>query len=193
MSGLSWPDCDGGATRESCQDTQAYIDGFPNVINSIVCYDDSGEEMTGIDIEPQLPQLDESSLNSTDGGTWCSVETLVDTSQPGMPLECSIVDYGGLDSCTTTEGNHAVTFWVYFVMRMMWNWFMLSAYALYDGTALRLADEHGSTYAHAMFFAQIAGTLGPFLSGFMIREPPPGSQGKTSPKRNSLYTICAQL
>ena len=177
VSGISWPDCQRDASTESCRANQAFTDGFPDVLNFIKCFDDNGEEMTDIDIVSNFPPLDVGSLNATDGGAWCSVDTTVDASQPGSTLECSIIDYTGLDSCTTAEGNHAVTFWVYFVMRMLWNWFMLSAYALYDGTALRLANEHNSTYAHAMFFAQIAATLGPFLSGYMLRDPPPGSQG----------------
>ena len=54
--------------------------------------------------------------------------------------------YPDMETCTTESGSHTVTFWIYFLIRLVFNWTMNSTYALMDGTTVRMADEHNSDY-----------------------------------------------
>ena len=98
----------------------------------------------------------------------------------GLIFNCTITPDQSLDipSCVHQNGSHEATLWIYFLTRMVWNWFMLSCFSLYDSTSVRMADEHGSSYSSVLLWHQIAGTLAPFFSGYMIREPDPQTKGK---------------
>ncbi len=51
-----------------------------------------------------------------------------------------------METCVTEVGSHTVTFWTYFMIRWVFQWTMSSAYALMDGTSVRMADQHNSDY-----------------------------------------------
>ncbi len=75
-----------------------------------------------------------------------------------------------MESCFESSGSHAATFWTYYAIRAVYQWTMNSAYSLFDGTALRLANDHNSHYALILLWASVAITIAPFIAGEVIKD-----------------------
>ena len=73
---ITWPDCQGVASIQTCGENQAFLNDFPDILHYIKCFDENDEEMSDIGLVDQLPPIDTQSLNATADGDFCFVKTV---------------------------------------------------------------------------------------------------------------------
>ena len=73
---------------------------------------------------------------------------------------------------------------------MVFTWAFNSVYPLVDSTSVMLADQHGNEYSYVMLWSQVAVTVGPFISGFLVTEADDDAVGKKCLYKNILLYYC---
>ena len=94
---------------------------------------------------------------------------------------CNLDQYGtdyNIRECYDYEGSHERTFWIYLLLRVLFQSSLLSIYSCIDGTILRHARDYNSDYAWVMVYNNIATLISPPIAGVLIKEAPEGSDGE---------------
>ena len=94
---------------------------------------------------------------------------------------CNLDQYGtdyNIRECYDSEGSHQRTFWIYLLLRVLFQSSLLSIYSCIDGTILRHARDYNSDYAWVMVYNNIATLISPPIAGVLIKEAPEGSDGE---------------
>nr|XP_015930368.2 major facilitator superfamily domain-containing protein 6 isoform X1 [Parasteatoda tepidariorum] len=73
-----------------------------------------------------------------------------------------------INQCVRTVGNRVLTFWVYFVLRILFNIFASICLTLLDATALAMVGAHGGQYGRQRFWAILAQALFSPVTGFLV-------------------------
>ena len=76
---------------------------------------------------------------------------------------CIISDKPGLELCSTKYGSHEMTFWIYFGLRLVFQWAFIGVFSIFDGTSAQLANEHGGTYSEIFMYMLLASVIATFL------------------------------
>ena len=110
-------------------------------------------------------------VKDTSNGSLCFYETnFQPTNYTYLDTFTCRVNHTDIANCDLKFGNHAKTFWSYFVLRLVFDITMNSVFALFDGSALKLAKEHDSDYSNMALFLQIGAALGSLSSGFLVQD-----------------------
>ena len=116
-------------------------------------------------------------------GTLCSAKTINAnfTSHETYDLTlCNLDQYGtdyNVTKCYDSEGSHQKTFWIYLMLRLLFQSSLLSIYSCIDGTILRHARDYNSDYFWVYIYTNIVTLISPPIAGALIREAPEGSYG----------------
>ena len=116
-------------------------------------------------------------------GTLCSAKTINAnfTSDETYDLTlCNLDQYGtdyNVTKCYDSEGSHQKTFWIYLMLRLLFQSSLLSIYSCIDGTILRHARDYNSDYVWVYIYTNIVTLISPPIAGALIREAPEGSYG----------------
>ena len=93
---------------------------------------------------------------------------------------CNLDQYGtdyNVTECYDSEGSHQKTFWIYLMLRLLFQSSLLSIYSCIDGTSLRHARDYNSDYTWVYIYTNIVTLISPPIAGALIREAPEGSYG----------------
>ena len=125
-------------------------------------------------------------------GTFCNID-YSDIDVTNKTKNCSVAiteDSLGIGDCQYTVGNHAATFGVYLVLRLVVNLAMNICFSLMDGTNLRYAQKFNGDFAKSMAFGSLGSLAASALSGFLVIDAEPGS-GEENYYQNIYYTVDA--
>ena len=117
-------------------------------------------------------------------GTLCLAKTSNDSWTDDETYDltlCNIDQYGtdnNVTECYDSEGSHQKTFWIYLMLRLLFQSSMLSIYSCIDATALRHARDYNSDYAWVMIYSSITLLISQPIAGALIKEAPEGSDGE---------------
>ena len=117
-------------------------------------------------------------------GTLCSAKISNDswTDDETYDLTLCNLDLYGLDynvtECYESEGSHQKTFWIYLMLRLLFQSSLLSIYSCADATALRHARDYNSDYAWVIIYTNIATLISPPIAGVLIKQAAEGSDGE---------------
>ena len=166
---IYWPLCDQGVTQEACKKSEPYqTDGFSNISNYWSCKDNFLQFSFNPDFSLNTPNT-----TNLSNGTFCHSPAANSAQNPDIAMICYIQD-SYAQSCRSVEGNHALTFWLYFAFYCAYTLGMNSGYALLDGTALHLADQHDSDYSYMMIWNLVGAIIAPVITGLSVDEPEEG-------------------
>ena len=154
---------------------------YPNLFVSLIV------ETWFIFLKSQLPITIQFSdfevLHLERNGTVCSTKTTNAnfTSDETYDLTlCNLDQYGtdyNVTKCYDSEGSHQKTFWIYLMLRLLFQSSLLSIYSCIDGTILRHARDYNSDYVWVYIYTNIVTLISPPIAGALIREAPEGSYG----------------
>ena len=117
-------------------------------------------------------------------GTLCSAKTTYDSWEDNEAYDltlCNLDQYGAdynLNECYESEGSHQKTFWIYLMLRLLFQSSLLSIYSCADATALRHARDYNSDYAWVIIYTNIATLISPPIAGVLIKQAAEGSDGE---------------
>ena len=159
-------------TKETCEASEPFAsEGFANISQHWA----SCTLPEGYDFNPNF-NLNSVNITQLANGTFCEAnDDHPAAADPILAVRCYVEeDY--VESCETTDGKHTVTFWVYFVLYCVYTLGMNSMYALLDGTALHLANQHDSDYSYVMMWNILGAACAPIVTAFTIEDPLPGGE-----------------
>ncbi|XP_054708258.1 major facilitator superfamily domain-containing protein 6-like [Uloborus diversus] len=73
-----------------------------------------------------------------------------------------------INRCVRTTGNRVLTFWLYFILRILFNIFASICLTLLDATALAMVEAHGGQYGRQRFWAILAQAIFSPVTGFLV-------------------------
>lgn len=169
---VQWATCDKQVTSLLCNHSLTNnLDQLPGLSDFLYC---PGGDLDVID----FPWNSVSTIENSNG-SFCQAESELNLEPPnptGIFQRCLVKDYPGLRTCVKQSGSHVQTFWIYFAIRTLFQWFMNCAYSLLDSTSVTLAKRHDSDYSQVLIFNQLGSTLGPLLCAWIIQDPANDSQ-----------------
>ena len=167
---IYWPLCQVEVTDDACAESEPFqSDAFANISSHWSCSDLMDHAFDSNFI------LDLSNSTELSNGTFCHATPDHNVTNPDLAVICYISgDYA--ESCQTVEGNHALTFWLYFGFYCVYTLGMNIGFALLDSTALHLADQHDSHYSYIMIWIILGAVLAPIISALAIEAPEEGGK-----------------
>ena len=170
MRDIYWPLCNMEVTNDNCANSEPFQEEeFANVSQHLSCSDLHNYEYSN-EFTLNYPSTIELS-----NGTFCYSNTTEEMAAPDLAVICYIQD-SYAPSCKTVDGNHALTFWLYFLFYCIYTLGMNSAYSLQDSTALHLVNQHNSDYSKIFLWNFVGGAVAPIITALTINKPEEGGR-----------------
>ena len=103
-------------------------------------------------------------------GTFCDLMSTKSNTTVDISCDIDIYNNPYLGECFNTEGSHNKTFFVYLLLRILWQVFMSAAFVFLDGSSMYLAHQQNSSYALIFVWQIIAGIFAPLISGALVQD-----------------------
>ena len=150
------------------------VDFYHNLIDYLICENDFGEtiQVKSLDISffesPSNNSLTVTELGNN--GTFCNLYFNYINNISEEKISCVINENPEIGSCFNSSGSHAATFFTYLCLRIFFNIFISTMFALLDGTAMHLVKQHSGDYSMVLVWNFVAGVLGPLISGALVKD-----------------------
>lgn len=169
---IYWPLCpdEAAVSVDSCAASDPYqSEGFANISRYWSC-------PPNLDFNPDFVLNSPPNVTDLSNGTFCHATSAEEAPlYPDLAVICYISGRYA-ESCTGVEGDHALTFWLYFTFYCIYTMSMNSAFSLLDSTALQLANQHGSHYSYIMMWNILGSVFTPIVTGLAIDTPEEGGR-----------------
>ena len=90
---------------------------------------------------------------------------------------CLISNHPDVELCTAKYGSHALTFWIYFGLRLIYQWAIIGVFSIFDGASVQLANEHGGTYSEILKYSLLAAVISTFLPSLVMTKTASKTEG----------------
>ena len=165
---LYWPLCNAEVTDDNCAQSQPFQDEeFANVSYYWSCSNSFDYSFNN------YFQLSDPTSIELLNGTFCHANSTKEIASPELAVICYIQDSYAA-SCQIVDGNHALTFWLYFLFYCIYALGMNSAYSLQDSTALHLVNQHNSDYSYVFLWNFVGAAVAPIITALTVKEPEEG-------------------
>ena len=88
-----------------------------------------------------------------------------------------ISGHTNLELCTAEYGSHKMTFWIYFGLRLAFQWAIIGVFSIFDGASVQLANEHGGTYSEILRYGLMAAVISTFLPSLVMKKTASKTEG----------------
>ena len=104
---------------------------------------------------------------------------------------CMISGHPDLELCTAEYGSHKMTFWIYFGLRLAFQWAIIGVFSIFDGASVQLANEHGGTYSEILRYGLMAAVISTFLPSLVMRKTASKTEGDFHARtKGPCLTLC---